>query len=90
MQSSDSLGWAAKGYYVSVQVSVSSLNRHAVATREDVGMSKAQCLKVSISFAIDGDHSVLIRSCWYHMPSSHVSHDHNGGIDAALQAWQCL
>lgn len=27
------------------QVSVSSLNRHAVATREDVGMSKAQCLK---------------------------------------------
>ncbi|DBB11804.1 TPA: hypothetical protein ACH3X3_005959 [Trebouxia sp. C0006] len=27
------------------QVSVSSLNRHAVATRQDVGMSKAQCLK---------------------------------------------
>ncbi|KMS97423.1 hypothetical protein BVRB_5g127040 [Beta vulgaris subsp. vulgaris] len=27
------------------QVSLSSLNRHAVATREDVGMSKALCLK---------------------------------------------
>ena len=26
------------------QVSLSSLNRHAVATREDVGMSKAECL----------------------------------------------
>jgi len=27
------------------KVSVSSLNRHAVATRADVGISKAQCLK---------------------------------------------
>ncbi|CAN1829171.1 tRNA threonylcarbamoyladenosine dehydratase 1, partial [Linum perenne] len=27
------------------QVSVSSLNRHAVATREDVGIPKAECLK---------------------------------------------
>ena len=32
---------------VLAQISVSSLNRHAVATREDVGMSKAECLKVS-------------------------------------------
>lgn len=31
------------------QVSVSSLNRHAVATREDVGTSKAQCLKVNLT-----------------------------------------
>lgn len=31
------------------QVSVSSLNRHAVATREDVGTSKAQCLKVGLT-----------------------------------------
>ena len=30
----------------SQQVSLSSLNRHAVATRADVGMSKAACLKV--------------------------------------------
>lgn len=28
-----------------LKVSVSSLNRHAVATREDVGTSKALCLK---------------------------------------------
>ena len=28
------------------QVSLSSLNRHAVATRADVGMPKATCLKV--------------------------------------------
>lgn len=28
-----------------LQVSVSSLNRHAVATRSDVGMSKAVCLQ---------------------------------------------
>ena len=32
---------------VMAQVSVSSLNRHAVATRKDVGMSKALCLKVN-------------------------------------------
>ncbi|GAV60466.1 ThiF domain-containing protein [Cephalotus follicularis] len=31
------------------QVSVSSLNRHAVATRADVGMPKAQCLKKHFS-----------------------------------------
>ena len=31
---------------VCIQVSVSSLNRHAVATREDVGLPKAHCLKV--------------------------------------------
>ena len=29
------------------QVSLSSLNRHALATRADVGMSKATCLKAS-------------------------------------------
>lgn len=32
-----------------VKVSVSSLNRHAVATREDVGMPKALCLKKHFS-----------------------------------------
>ncbi|XP_019077917.1 tRNA threonylcarbamoyladenosine dehydratase isoform X4 [Vitis vinifera] len=31
------------------QVSLSSLNRHAVATREDVGIPKAQCLKKHFS-----------------------------------------
>ena len=29
---------------------MSSLNRHAVATREDVGLSKAECLKVLLSW----------------------------------------
>lgn len=29
------------------QVSLSSLNRHALATRADVGMPKATCLKAS-------------------------------------------
>lgn len=33
----------------SVKVSVSSLNRHAVATREDVGTPKALCLKKHFS-----------------------------------------
>ena len=28
-----------------MQVTLSSLNRHAVATREDVGTSKARCLE---------------------------------------------
>lgn len=32
-----------------VKVSVSSLNRHAVATREDVGTPKALCLKKHFS-----------------------------------------
>ena len=32
-----------------LKVSVSSLNRHAVATREDVGMLKALCLKKHFS-----------------------------------------
>ena len=31
-----------------VQVSLSSLNRHAVATRADVGTSKAECLRVRL------------------------------------------
>jgi tRNA A37 threonylcarbamoyladenosine dehydratase len=32
-------------YLLNEKVSLSSLNRHAVATRADVGISKAQCLK---------------------------------------------
>lgn len=36
-------------YYFIVKVSVSSLNRHAVATREDVGTPKALCLKKHFS-----------------------------------------
>lgn len=31
--------------FLCIQVSLSSLNRHAVATREDVGIPKATCLK---------------------------------------------
>ena len=34
---------------VFIKVSLSSLNRHAVATREDVGTSKAMCLQVHFS-----------------------------------------
>lgn len=36
-------------YYFVAKVSVSSLNRHAVATREDVGTPKAICLKKHFS-----------------------------------------
>lgn len=38
------------------QVSLSSLNRHAVATREDVGTSKAQCLKKHFSSIFPESH----------------------------------
>ena len=36
------------------QVSLSSLNRHALATRADVGMPKATCLKVT-PFMLSGE-----------------------------------
>jgi len=36
-------------YLLNEKVSLSSLNRHAVATRADVGISKAQCLKEHFS-----------------------------------------
>lgn len=36
-------------YCLHEKVSLSSLNRHAVATREDVGIPKAQCLKMHFS-----------------------------------------
>ncbi|KAK4743010.1 hypothetical protein SAY87_001011 [Trapa incisa] len=38
------------------QVSVSSLNRHAVATRDDVGIPKAQCLKKHFSLIFPESH----------------------------------
>ncbi|KAL8125454.1 tRNA threonylcarbamoyladenosine dehydratase isoform X2 [Apium graveolens] len=38
------------------QVSLSSLNRHAVATREDVGTSKARCLKKHFSSIFPESH----------------------------------
>ena len=36
------------------QVSLSSLNRHALATRADVGMPKATCLKASCFLCFSG------------------------------------
>ncbi|XP_057972265.1 tRNA threonylcarbamoyladenosine dehydratase isoform X2 [Malania oleifera] len=39
------------------QVSLSSLNRHAVATREDVGIPKAQCLKKHFSLIFPECHT---------------------------------
>lgn len=43
-------------YILHVKVSLSSLNRHAVATREDVGTSKAQCLKKHFSSIFPESH----------------------------------
>jgi len=40
------------------QVSLSSLNRHAVATRADVGMPKAICLQVCSSFRADSSREI--------------------------------
>lgn len=41
------------------QVSLSSLNRHALATRTDVGMPKATCLQVCSSFRADSSRQLL-------------------------------
>ena len=38
-----------RGYFIHGKVSLSSLNRHAVATRIDVGTPKALCLKKHFS-----------------------------------------
>ena len=49
--------------HLPVQVSLSSLNRHAVATREDVGTPKAVCLEVSklnLNLCSDPDNSMQL------------------------------